>query len=162
MLQCYKRFFLEMSILSNEVRLLKMKNYAIRASASYFLKLPIDGNSRCYCPVDSVSQNGYCTHKFFFHEKTNNIVFIKGQLWKKINIFLKLCKQRFVMQRLQNPSLCSSTENSEEETKMKVVIKLFQLFFPILRESWFMWETLLNHVHRVPVYPNCLTNFNHS
>ncbi len=134
MLQCHKRFFWKWAyfLTSNEVRLLEMKNYAIRASASYFLKLPIDGNSWCYCPVDSVSQNWYCTHKFFFHEETNNIVFIKRQLWKKINIFLKLCKQRFVMQRLQNPSLCSSTENSEEETKMKVVIKLFQLFFPIL------------------------------
>ncbi len=70
MLQCYKRFFLEMSILSNEVRLLKMKNYAIHASASYFLKLHIDGSPGATARWILYHKTDIALTSFFFHEKT--------------------------------------------------------------------------------------------
>jgi hypothetical protein len=89
-----------------------------------------DANMRCcYITVDSAmaaSQNGFCSYTLFVHNKTNirqimtknitffiNLIFYHRKVVKLdhfYNTFIELCKHRSVMQPLQNPPFCSSTE----------------------------------------------------
>jgi hypothetical protein len=78
--------------------------------------------------VDSAmdaSQNGFCSCKLSIHKKINIMqimtkhiticiypIFYHREIVKQdhfYDIFLELCKRRFVMQPLQNPPFCRST-----------------------------------------------------
>ncbi len=138
-----------------------MKNYAIRASASYFLKLPIYGNPGAIKRWILYQLTDIAFKSFYFHEKTKNSLSLLDSCKKNINIWniYQVMQTTFT-----DAAIVVAQKNWEEETNVQVVITLFQRFnvltscyrrgwmvyvlpsqptvFLFLRESWFMWETL--------------------